>query len=511
MDDDGWNNLEIDQLILRVMGVQSDRHINFEEKTLEAISLVRSFCHLPTDVEHIRLRQEAGVELASSPALERAVNQFLQNSGARNLLLIMDGPETGQSWYGWYHECAGAVVEFCKAADRLPRCSSPLLQELFKDLQHFRQTELARRLMHGCTYTLRGVMASCDVPFNSRGFRFWPFPVDPAIALTGAAAAGSALGALAQTEPGLLYPIIAGVSAAATLGLFGVKIPIDKELVLHPLHEMAQTQLVPALNSIANLKGLLALNRFFRDAKLPSSSATLVPADEVIFVAQNMGSPLHSTQADFVLNDASIGGPESLVLCGPNSGGKTTWIKSVMLNLLLCQAHGRGFFSAGKISPATKIGFTVPKQNQSSSTEGRFGEELGGIADHLDVTVDSRTILGIDEIGSGTSEKAATPIALPILKTMQFCGMRVILATHNLDLLDTLDENFRILHPDAVSEVQPDGRPGVRLTHKIVEGRFPEDMDPALYARQVAQRMGVDEDGLSRFREEWLRAHPRPS
>jgi DNA mismatch repair ATPase MutS len=292
-----------------------------------------------------------------------------------------------------------------------------------------------------------------------------------------------------------------------TLIAYAGKLIVDKSLVLKPIAKMAQSQIAPALNGVALLKELTALNRFFGESKIPNSRASLVPSDEVIFVAEEMGSALHSKQSDFVLNQSKIAGREIVILCGPNSGGKTTWIKASQLNLVLCQLTGRGFFTAASFSPATKIILTVPKQNNSNSSEGRFGVELDGIASHMDRTIDSKTLFGIDEIGSGTSEKAATPVAIPILQTLQFCGVRVLLATHNLDLLESISRNpiaCTPLHPEAIQIRQQDGSDGVHLTRKIREGVFPANMDPALYAKQVAQRLGIDNMALDEFRADWL-------
>ena len=44
-----------------------------------------------------------------------------------------------------------------------------------------------------------------------------------------------------------------------------------------------------------------------------------------------------------------------VTIMGPSGGGKTTLLKAVVSNVLLCQQYGVGFFSGAKVSPYDAI------------------------------------------------------------------------------------------------------------------------------------------------------------
>jgi len=298
------------------------------------------------------------------------------------------------------------------------------------------------------------------------------------------------------------------------------KFATDRGHVIKPLLNKARTQLSGMLNAAALLKELLLLNEFAAKAKQPTVFPALVDHEGALFVAQDMGSPLHAKReglvvsdpeelrngvpkGKFVLNPAAITDDQIVLVIGPNSGGKTTWIKQLFSNLLLGQVGSRIFAAAGRLCPATKIAFSLPKQNSVDSEEGSFGEELAWVRPLLDQGVDKYAILGCDELGRGTGEIASAPIAMDILRTLQLTGVRIVLATHNSRLVESLQDGtlrFNVLHPEAVLIKQADDTQRIVLTKRILPGFPAAEVSPQAYAVDVARRLGIGPEQLEELR-----------
>jgi hypothetical protein len=517
--ENSWANLEVPRLLSSILGCSPAENIRKSKLTLAAFSLTGTFCNLPTERSVIQLRQNAIREIDDNQAMQQALGRFFGSLDSAGLLSILRPLQWSDNIYDYYNVRREAVRTITQSIDRLPSSSDPLIAELLEQVRSLRATDFGKKMLSGVTYTRDGVKATCDVPPRSHGFRFWPYPIDPTISLAWAATAGASLSAVLVgseiSQETINYGVGALFGAATALGAQAAKYSMDRIFVVQPLSPQASRELVGFFHAIANLHELYLLSEFGRNAKVPTSFPAIVDADGYMFAAEKMGSPLHFSDARFVLNNADVATVPVTTLRGPNSGGKSTFTRSILNNSALGQAGARCFAQTCTIAPANRLVYTVPTQSTSGDSEGRYGTELAPLAEQLVDDLGPKTIIGIDEIGSGTSERAAVPAAVAIIETFVYCGAKVVLSTHNDGLVPAL-QNAQVpikeLHPEGVIHDDPiTGERTVQLTHRIKEGPLPADMDPALYVRSVEKRVGVGAAELAEFRDRWQRVNGKRS
>jgi len=208
-----------------------------------------------------------------------------------------------------------------------------------------------------------------------------------------------------------------------------------------------------------------------------------------------------------VLNDILIGpAGEILILTGPNSGGKTTYMLGAGLVHILAQI---GCYVPGKqaiVSPLDHLFTHFPLEEKPESETGRFGEEairLGKIFEQ----VTRYSLVLLNESLSSTSFSESLYLAQDIVRILRRIGARAVYSTHLLELANRVDELNDSVPGDSriVSVVsspidadgQASGADGIQ--------RYKLEMRPPLgqsYAREIAARYGISyqqlEDILSK-------------
>ena len=122
-------------------------------------------------------------------------------------------------------------------------------------------------------------------------------------------------------------------------------------------------------------------------------------------------------QEKHVKNSCSF--DKNIIITGPNASGKTTFLKSASINIILSQQFGVGFYDECSINPYTHIHsyLNIPDTSARDSlfqAESRRCKDIIDVIDRCDDT--NRHLCIFDELYSGTNPDEATKAAYAFLK-----------------------------------------------------------------------------------------------
>jgi len=122
-------------------------------------------------------------------------------------------------------------------------------------------------------------------------------------------------------------------------------------------------------------------------------------------------------QEKHVKNSCSF--DKNIIITGPNASGKTTFLKSASINIILSQQFGVGFYDECSINPYTHIHsyLNIPDTSARDSlfqAESRRCKDIIDVIDGCDDT--NRHLCIFDELYSGTNPDEATKAAYAFLK-----------------------------------------------------------------------------------------------
>ena len=176
----------------------------------------------------------------------------------------------------------------------------------------------------------------------------------------------------------------------------------------------------------------------------------------------------HISSSEIVHNDVKL--DNNLIITGPNAAGKTTLLKSVILNVLVSQQFGCGYYKSANIKPYDVLSsyINIP---DTSARDSLFQAEAGRCKHILDDILKNKNkkhLCIFDELYSGTNPYEATSAAVGYLK---FIGNKnnvtYILTTHYLDLCNMLDKEDNV--ENLQMQVETKEKDFV-YTYKIING-----------------------------------------
>lgn len=165
-------------------------------------------------------------------------------------------------------------------------------------------------------------------------------------------------------------------------------------------------------------------------------------------------------------NDLCAEGKDVAIITGANSGGKSTFLRSIGIGQLMMQA---GMFApAAAFSANCCAGvFTHFKREEDSAMEsGKLDEELARMSDVVDY-IRPNSLMLFNESFASTNEREGSEIASQIVLALVERGVNVMFVTH---LYAFASRIFARKMPNALFLRAERGEDGIR-TFKIVESR----------------------------------------
>jgi DNA mismatch repair ATPase MutS len=160
----------------------------------------------------------------------------------------------------------------------------------------------------------------------------------------------------------------------------------------------------------------------------------VVAGEEPVLEATELGHPLIAPEAA-VRNPLSLGrAMRVLVVTGANMAGKSTYLKSVGVNLILASIGGpvcaRGF----RFTPLD-LHADINVRDSLADGKSYFQVEVERVRRALEAAARSPRVLAVfDELFRGTNSEERTAIARSVVRFLASTGALAIVATHDLQL-----------------------------------------------------------------------------
>lgn len=151
------------------------------------------------------------------------------------------------------------------------------------------------------------------------------------------------------------------------------------------------------------------------------------------FVLINASHPLLLLQKEkmVVANDVKLGGQDrTLVITGPNTGGKTVLLKQLGLVALMVRT---GLLIPAKIGSKvpifTRVWADIGDEQSLTQSLSTFSSHMQNIVEIV-CTADKKVLILLDEIGVGTDPKEGAALARAVLEHLNQSGAITVTTTH---------------------------------------------------------------------------------
>ena len=208
-------------------------------------------------------------------------------------------------------------------------------------------------------------------------------------------------------------------------------------------------------------------------------------------VEQSIGSD------NFIPNDAYLCNKDNqlIILTGPNMSGKSTYLRQVVLIILLAQIGSFVPADSANIGIVDRIFTRIGAQEDLAAGQSTFMVEMTEAANILN-NATPRSFIVLDEIGRGTSTYDGLSIAWAVAEFIHNhpeLGAKTLFATHYHELVDLADILPRVKNFNVAVAEEGDK---VIFLHKIIPGGTDRS-----YGINVAQLAGLPRSVIVRAQE----------
>lgn len=186
----------------------------------------------------------------------------------------------------------------------------------------------------------------------------------------------------------------------------------------------------------SSFKALVRLNLYFAKANLAAKMNAGVPelTDDGRMILKKARHPLIDREKvvpiDFSLGD----GYRTLIVTGPNTGGKTVILKTVGLMALMTMCGLMIPVSDGSVvSVFNKILVDIGDNQSIENDLSTFSSHISNVNKIIN-KADEKSLVLLDEIGSGTDPVEGAALAVAMTEKLRTSGAAVVITTHYQEL-----------------------------------------------------------------------------
>jgi DNA mismatch repair ATPase MutS len=146
-----------------------------------------------------------------------------------------------------------------------------------------------------------------------------------------------------------------------------------------------------------------------------------------------------------VKNDIKL--DKNIVITGPNASGKTTILKSTLINVIFSQQFGCGFYDSAKLVPYKYIHsyLNIPDTSGRDSLFQAEARRCKEIIDIIQENPNETHLCSFDELYSGTNPDEAVISSLAFMEYLvKFKNVGCLLTTHFIKVCKKLQKNKKI-------------------------------------------------------------------
>jgi DNA mismatch repair ATPase MutS len=148
-----------------------------------------------------------------------------------------------------------------------------------------------------------------------------------------------------------------------------------------------------------------------------------------------------------IKNDIKL--DKNIVITGPNASGKTTILKSTLINVIFSQQFGCGFYDSAKLVPYKYLHsyLNIPDTSGRDSLFQAEARRCKEIIDIIQENPNDTHLCSFDELYSGTNPDEAVISSLAFMEYLvKFKNVGCLLTTHFIKVCKKLQKNKNIVN-----------------------------------------------------------------